>query len=266
MKQILCTHTDLDGAGCSILFKQCKPGIEVQYHDYDTIDQIATELWENKDKYDNIYFADITPSPEIGIPMLDDPKFTLIDHHITREYLHHTPWFATHVCATSISKLFLRYQANQEFIRAVDAYDMWKLDSEYRELGVELNTLFDYYGMDEFVDRFSAMHLPTQDERNIIDVLKYIDNKYITHKIEQGKIKVDEYNNTYFNVYVDQKKGNLGAILQHPDFPPECQYVQCIFINDNEISLYSNKIDVSPICKARGGGGHAGACGYQCGR
>ena len=32
-----------------------------------------------------------------------------------------------------------------------------------------------------------------------------------------------------------------------------------------KISLYSEKVDVSEIAKAYGGGGHKGAAGFQCG-
>ena len=266
MKQILITHTDLDGAGCAILFKKYLPSIEIEYHNYDTIDEIAKKLWDNKDDYATIYFADITPSEEVGRQMIDDPKFTLIDHHETRTYLEDTPWFTTRRSATYISHSYLANSLVSDgipiFINGVNAYDMWELDSEYRELGLDLNILFDYYGMDEFVYQFSNMHTPYKHEQIIIDVLRTMETRFIDKKLKQGKIEIDEYDNTYFSVYIDQTRGNLGSIVEHPDFPQECLYAKCVFINDGKVSLYSNKIDVSKICESRGGGGHPGAAGY----
>ncbi len=139
---------------------------------------------------------------------------------------------------------------------------MWRSDSEYREAGLNLNILFDYYGMDEFVYQFSNMHLPYKHEDIIINVLKLMETRFIDKKLEQGKIEVDEFGNTYFSVYIDQMRGNLGSMVEQPDFPQECLYAKCVFINDGKVSLYSNQIDVSKICESRGGGGHPGAAGY----
>lgn len=269
-RKILITHTDLDGAGCAILFKLYHPNIEIEYHDYKTIDEVAARLWIDKDDYDMIYFTDISPSEEIGSAMLTNPKFAIIDHHVTREYLKGSPWFDIDHCGTYISNLYLNSllflscdDPIMDFIYSVDAYDMWRLDSPYREDGLELNLLFGYYGMKEFVHEFSDMRRLDNTERTIITVLQKLERDFMEKKLTQGQIKEDEYGNVYFSVFIDQMRGNLGSIIEHPDFPSECQYIKCIFMNDNKVSLYSNKIDVSEIAKIRGGGGHKSAAGYE---
>lgn len=272
MKNILITHTDLDGAGCAIIFDQKYPDIKIQYHDYDTIDEIAQELWNNKDNYHQIFFADITPSEEIGMKMINYSydKFILIDHHITREYLRNSTndnvIYNTEICATQLTAEYLKLPDtgnNWDFVMSVDAYDMWKLNSPYREQGVKLNLLFHYYGMDKFIIEFYELDIIDNYEENIIEVLKNLDQKYLAKKLEQGKILTDKNGNIYFQVYVCENSAPVGMLVDDPDFPPECEYVKSINPNTNTVGLYSKEFDVSKIAKENGGGGHIHAAGYQ---
>jgi oligoribonuclease NrnB/cAMP/cGMP phosphodiesterase (DHH superfamily) len=276
MKRILVTHIDLDGAGSAILFKRRYPDIEVRYHDYDTIDEISKELskelWENKDEYDTIFYSDITPNEEYGMKMIDHPKFTLIDHHITREYLrdakHGNVVYSTYFCATYLTTDYLNvntmdYERYRNFILAVDAYDMWKLDSEYRGLGLNLNLLFNYYGMKEFVKQFADMREFNNKEYIILEVLQKLDRDYLVEKLKQGKIKTDKDGYTYFEVYTAEKGGHLGVLVDDPDFPVDCEYIKVINLNDLVVGLYAKDFNVSGIAELHGGGGHRGAAGYE---
>ena len=265
MKRILITHIDLDGAGVAILFKKHYPDIEVEYHNYDTIDEVAQKLLDNKDNYDKIFFADITPSEHIGKQMLDDPKFTLIDHHITREYLIGRPFYDTEFCATFLTAAYFQPMDNKynDFIRAVDAYDTWKLNSPYRLLGLQLNLLFDYYKMDKFVEEFSDMRDINRNEEIVIEVLSKIERDYLSEKLNQGKIKTDKYNNTYFEIHVTEKGAHIGLLVDDARFPEECKYIKVINFNDMAVGLYSKEFDVSEIARSRGGGGHANAAGFE---
>lgn len=271
-KRILVTHTDLDGAGCAIIFNRYYPDIEIKYCDYDTIDEVASELWYRKNKYDVIYFADITPSEEYGMMLLGDPKFTFIDHHITREYLWHTPrdnviydtnFCGTYLAANYLDQHILRSWNDKNFILAIDAYDTWKLNSGYRQFGVYLNLLFNYYGMDKFVEKFNDMHEMNNEEYTILEVLMKLDYDYLTEKLKQGKIKTDKNGNTYFEVYVSEKGGHLGTLVNDRNFPTECEYIKVINLNDHVVGLYSEEFDVSEIAKENSGGGHLNAAGYS---
>lgn len=200
MKRILITHDDLDGAGCAILFRRRYPDIEIRYCNYDTIDEVSEELWNNRDEYDAIFFSDITPNEEYGMKMVGDQKFTLIDHHITREYLkelsdHPNIIYNTEICATYLSMIYLFPGYESEFIYAIDAYDTWKLDSPYRDYGVDLNLLFNYYGMDNFVKNFPIMKgemmkgIPfvrsfSDNEKMIIIVLEKLNRDYLAEKLK----------------------------------------------------------------------------------
>lgn len=273
MKRILITHTDSDGAGCAILFKRRYPDIEIIYHDYDTIDGVSEDLWNRKDEYDEIYFADITPNEEYGMKMVYDPKFVFIDHHITREYLkdlsdrpgimYDTAYCATYLTAKYLGEYIIQYEEQKSFILAVDAYDAWKVDSEYRKPGLDLNLLFSYYGMEEFVEQFADMRDLNDKECIILEVLQRIDRDYLAEKLKQGTIKTDKNGIVYFEVYKTEKGGHVGVLVDDPDFPFECKYIKAINLNDLVVGLYSKDFDVSEIAKAHGGGGHKTAAGYQ---
>jgi len=269
MKNILITHTDLDGAGCAIIFKQKFPDIKIQYHNYDTVDTISEKLLNEKDKYDKIFFADITPMEEIGKKMLEDDKFILIDHHKTRLYLDGTKGFDTNICGAFISMNYLNQidineDCNNDFILSVDAWDSWKLDSQYRKNGEGLNLLFGYYGMDKFVEEFKDMRDITTEEKTIICVLRKIKEDYLNHKIEQCKTKLDENGNKYWEFYIGEPQSGLGNLLEMAgDKAKDIKYIKSINMNDNVVSLYSLDIDVSEIAKEKGGGGHKKASGYS---
>lgn len=273
MKRILITHTDLDGAGCAIIFKRRYPDITVEYHDYDTIDRISRDLWNCRNQYDEIYFADITPNEEYGMKMVEDPKFVLIDHHITREYLRNvsdrpnivydTAYCATYLTAKYLSEYVTQYEKQKAFILAVDAYDTWKLDSEYRTHGLELNLLFDYYGMERFVEEFANMRYIIDKEGVILEVLQKIASDYLAEKLKQGRIKVDKNGYTYFEVYTAEKGGSIGILVDDPDFPDDCEYIKVINLNDLVVGLYSKDHNVSAIAELHGGGGHRTAAGYE---
>ncbi len=272
MKQLLVTHIDLDGAGCAVLFKRYYPDIEVQYCDYDTIDEVSEKIWNTKDEYDAIYFADITPNEEYGMKMLGDSKFMLIDHHATRLYLKHansdqvvydTEFCATCLVANYLGTSVMSHEEYRAFVLGVDAYDTWKLDSLYRTYGVDLNLLFNYYGMDTFVKQFGDMQCISDKEYEMLEIFHKIEADYLAEKLEQGRIRFDKEGNMYFEIYVSEKGSNIGMLIDDPGFPEECEYIKAINLNDRVVGLYSKTFDVSQVAAMHGGGGHRTAAGYE---
>lgn len=64
-------------------------------------------------------------------------------------------------------------------------------------------------------------------------------------------------------------KGLTGSLIFDSVYDPNKHDAMMVFVWKKgiwNVSLYSDKkeIDVSKICAARGGGGHAGACGFSC--
>jgi oligoribonuclease NrnB/cAMP/cGMP phosphodiesterase (DHH superfamily) len=108
MKKILITHTDLDGTGCAIVFKKKYPDISIEFRNYDTINTRAEELYNEKEEYDKIFFADIVPTDkEIGSKIINDDKFVLIDHHITQDYLIGKRTYNIDFCGAYLSAIYL---------------------------------------------------------------------------------------------------------------------------------------------------------------
>jgi len=107
MKKILITHVDLDGTGCAIVFKKKYPDIEVEFRNHDTINKRTEELIREKNLYDKIYFADITPSEEVGQQIVNDDKFVLIDHHVTQSYLEGKRTYNLDYCGVYLSAIYL---------------------------------------------------------------------------------------------------------------------------------------------------------------
>ncbi len=261
MKKILITHNDLDGAGCAIIFKKAYPDIEIQHHDYKTINGISNFLLNNKSNYDHIFFADISPDEDVGMLMLDDPKFTIIDHHTTKGYLEGSQYFDINRCGAYLSYECIENNIIPPFISAINAWDIWDLESPFRQYGEDLNVLFGYYGMESFVNIFKDMRDLSNNEKLIIKVLHKIKQDYLLEKLNQSKILIDKEGNKYLEVYVGEKQSGLGNILEFDDIP-DVEYLKCINLNDGLVSLYSLGFDVSKIAIDYGGGGHIRAAGY----
>ena len=221
IKRILITHVDLDGAGAAIMFRKKYPNIEVEYRNHSSIDKRAKELLNEQKNYEKIFFADIIPSDmEVGTQMIKSDKFVLIDHHVSQEYLKEERTYNPEFCATYLSAVYLfgdienNYDLEQTslsdkektFIYSVDAWDVWKLNSKYRDNGEKLNYICFYYGLEEFTNRykdfnetkqqFSLKHKGFYKDRLSIDIqvdgVYWNDMSYLcSNQVLKNRIKKD---------------------------------------------------------------------------
>lgn len=60
------THTDLDGIGCAILAKLYNPSIEVEYCDYNNINEKICDFLNNNIPLGDLYITDISVSNEVA--------------------------------------------------------------------------------------------------------------------------------------------------------------------------------------------------------
>lgn len=103
----LFTHTDLDGIGCSILFKKVygSENVDVEYCDYNNVNlkiQNFLEDLNNLQKFDHVCITDISVSEEIAnkIELINKQKdfispsyyISLLDHHPTALFLNKYKW------------------------------------------------------------------------------------------------------------------------------------------------------------------------------
>lgn len=104
MKIKLFTHNDLDGIGCSILAQLSFPVVDVEYCNYDNVNDKVKKFLNEEDvlEYDRVFITDISVNDEVAelidkiiISDIGDklfPIFTLIDHHPSALHLNEKLW------------------------------------------------------------------------------------------------------------------------------------------------------------------------------
>lgn len=186
MKIKLFTHTDLDGIGCVVLAYLAfgKENVDVEYCNYDDVDDKVEAFMEKEDQYRScypIFITDISVSDQVA-NMIDiiskadyRVKVRLFDHHGTALRLNKYLWCtvseyldAAHTIKTSGTEkfyLYLRYTLGlkydqtirnkiSRFASIVRDYDTWR----WKELGEDglvskqMNDLFHIYGRDKFIE------------------------------------------------------------------------------------------------------------------
>lgn len=175
-KNMVFSHTDLDGIGCAILAYLAfgRDNVEVEYCNYDDVNGKIREFYlcGNPEEYDAIYITDISVyeevAEEIDSLVKAGQKWRLFDHHATALWLNTYEWCEVLVCAPTDSyfktsgtelfamhlfenKLFDHYNTKrianiERFVQIVRDYDTWR----WKELGEEgivckqVNDLFLY--------------------------------------------------------------------------------------------------------------------------
>lgn len=162
-KNMVFTHTDLDGIGCAILAYLAfgRENVDVEYCDYKDVDGTIREFYlcGNPEDYDAIYITDISVDEEVASEIdslvTAGQKWRLLDHHATALWLNKYEWCEVQVCApedsyfkTSGTELFAMYLFDNEqfdhydahtienidrFVDIVRDYDTWR----WKELGEE---------------------------------------------------------------------------------------------------------------------------------
>lgn len=302
MKIKIFTHTDLDGVGCAIIAYLAfgKKNVDVEYCNYDDVDDKVEAFMENEDlyrSYDSIFITDISVSDQVAsmIDCLDKVERTvrLFDHHGTALRLDNYFWCTIYeyldAVKTSGTELFYLYlrntlsltysQATQHkisrFVSIVRDYDTWR----WKELGEDglvskqMNDLFHIYGRDKFIElamkriMFSTSPLH-QDEWFSETDLRLLEQKqkeidiYIEQKEKQITVKTDQWGNTYGVIFAEQYFSELGNRLC--EIHPELAYIAMIDISRGTVSYHTIRDNINlgtEIAYNYGGGGHPKAAG-----
>ena len=167
------THTDLDGIGCAILAKLAFRGnVDVEYCNYDEINEKISDYISNNDNKNLIYITDISVNEEVAKLLDKRGNAQLLDHHPTALDLNKYSWCRVTVeepggLKTSGTKMFYHWLGmngcfNDElennklldvFVELVRNYDTWR----WAELGDEgilckqVNDLLYLYGREKFI-------------------------------------------------------------------------------------------------------------------
>lgn len=302
MKIKLFTHTDLDGVSCAILAYLAfgKENVDVEYCNYDDVDDKVEAFMENEDlyrSYDSIFITDISVSDQVAsmIDCLDKTERTvrLFDHHGTALRLDNYFWCNVYEylegIKTSGTELFYLYLMNSlsltygqtsqnkisRFASIVRDYDTWR----WKELGEDglvskqMNDLFHIYGREKFIDwtmkriMFGTSPLHQDKWFSETDLLlleqkqKDIDI-YVEQKERQITVKTDQWGNTYGVIFAERYFSELGNRLC--EIHPELAYIAMIDISRGTVSYRTIRDDINlgtEIAHNYGGGGHPKAAG-----
>ncbi|OME55512.1 hypothetical protein BSK59_13630 [Paenibacillus odorifer] len=298
MKKIkLFTHTDLDGIGCAIIAKLSFAEVDVEYCNYNEIDQKVNDFTASMQftGYDKVFITDISVSKHVAELIdysLSEKKeyfnrYQLIDHHATAKWLNDYHWASVddtelssypgeEFMKSSGTSLFYNYLweheiANMsyvlEFIEKVRRYDTWDWQNKYNDIhSKQLNDLLYIIGRDKFVQRFvdNPSIKFSEGEKLLLEVEQMKIDKYIETKSKQmftHDFGIEGHEVGI--VYAEQYQSQLGNYLALNN--KDLDYIIMIDVGNETVSYRGihDYIDLGKIAKQFGGGGHPKAAGSQ---
>lgn len=254
-------------------------------------EEAQDDIAQAKEKHGDIilWITDIAPSPEImdALKVLHDldlfADLYVCDHHKTTDWMQNEQYdefarWSDLRCGAWLAYdsavgrgIFESHVLLKEFVNAVDAYDTWKLDSEYRKRGEDLNTLFKFYDMDRFAHRFSVDSTWDRgdEQQQIIEILADNRTKAVARSVESMKlagspIRKDKEGRAY--MYALNDGFALTSELGHTMLKEFEDIDYAVILSSNGVvSMRAREggVDVGAIAKQHGGGGHAGAAGFK---
>ena len=267
---------DLDGHCSGALIKRTFPACEMIGIDYG--DEFP---WDSIKRNEVVYMVDFSLQPFEQMVKLNDltPFFVWIDHHKsvieeaqkTKEAFYGIQEVGIGACAL-VWRFLYRNKAQKRllptFVKLLAEYDVWNhadprtlpfqyglrlfpdTNPENQDLWV---SLFDVEEVQRIVEKGSTV-LEYQTSENA----KYAQTRSFEVEFDGLRciaINKGLANSKLFDSVWDPEK--YDAMLAFCMISPEKGWT---------VSLYSDKpnVDVSKIAKARGGGGHKGAAGFQC--
>lgn len=278
----LITHTDLDGAGCEILFRAVfGDDTTIITADYGDVDDKVKGAVVNMAFDDKLFITDINIKKETADFVNEYAQFmdiVLIDHHKTSTHLKDYRWCIINTdntaCGTEMFGEFLRdggfinvTDEYRDFVRIVDDYDRW---IHLYPQSKKHNDLFYLIGREDYVDRMLAdprIEL-SATELALLDVEEASKKRYLQsmrNKVYSVVVEYEQNGETkYINLpycFAEKYTSELGNYLVEEIPIP---VIAIINMKDKKVSLRSAKyFDCSPIAKHYGGGGHPQACGFE---
>lgn len=295
MKKIkLFTHTDFDGVGCAILAKLAFKNPDIEYCDYNNINQKIKDFiqYQQYQHFDYVYITDISVDEEVA-KLINNTHpdnfeegfnlgemFCLLDHHKTAEWLNKYHWAFVAECnkygnknsGTSmfrdelvVDNYFFGRDSVCDFVEMVRRYDTYEWSTKYDDINPKnWNDLLYLYGRQKFVEKVSLQLNAGSFRYSDMDLLllelnqEKID-KYINEKqkqIIQKEILGDEAGIVFAEQYHSELGNKLATNNAHLDF--------IVIIDMSKSVSYRGiyeDIDLGELAKVYGGGGHPRAAG-----
>lgn len=228
---IVC-HWDLDGGAsaiCIINHIKQKYGIYAEYKviscGYEKVDMIVERIIAEYEKYEKVFIADISVSPELASEFPDN--VLLLDHHDTAKPLENIKnciidTSGNHCGASLCYKYLLKnegleYQHLKKLVAIALDYDLWhhKLP---KNIAKNLNFIYYMYWDKKFIDRF----INGFDKFNEQEV-EFLKNKWLdienqiktTDFIDVMADDYPEYKNKVCLIIIPGSKGEVNELCEH---------------------------------------------------
>ena len=263
MPRVLLTHTDLDGAGCAVVFAAAVPGHGgIHLVENGSIDARVGELLESG--ADDVVVADhgLRPETAAAVDRFVEAghTFALLDHHRSTAHLAARPWATIDESHSATWLLFEHVGAPpalREFAAVVEDHDLWR-HADPRS--TRLASLAGLLGHDRFRARFAADPSPdlTAGEEVLLEVEERRRHEYLRKKLAQART-LEAGGVSWAWVYAEQYQSDLAELLMN-----ELGVAATAIVNParRTVSLRGRDVDVSPLAVEFGGGGHARAAAF----
>jgi uncharacterized protein len=231
--------------------------------------------WQVIQPRDVVYMVDFSLQPFSDMVRLNDAcNLTWIDHHITaiNEHIQHGSPIQSYYLLTDYAacELCWKYLYGDPLPLAVywlGRYDIWKHEDVPGSLEFQ-------YGMrlQQTLPANQEFWKSLFDKDNLVQDIRRDGELLLSYE----KVQNEKFASAYaFETEFDGlrcialNKGFTNSLVFESVYDPNKHDAMLSFAYRGgkwTVSLYSTKpeIDVSVICKARGGGGHKGAAGFQC--
>ncbi|MDR3290087.1 MAG: hypothetical protein LBT02_02270 [Rickettsiales bacterium] len=270
-KNILFTHTDLDGAGCALLLKTFLGLDEIYYISHGLDNKIDNDIKKHLSKHNpkdvNVFITDISPNTEEMFEWLikNCSSVNVLDHHKSQEHFTKYKEFVYYngKCGTLLVKEYLQSLGKWEhrylkdwnyFVEMVNDIDLWILADPFSK---DLNSLFFFMGMAKFVEVFTDKPYMMYRYNDIIDILQKTEEHYVKNVMGQKQpcacggdyVFAEWFGNEVCNELARNNVDHIGVFIN---------------MKSKSVSLRSiGDVDVSVIAKANGGGGHRNSSGFS---
>lgn len=278
MKKLLITHTDLDGISPILLLKLTGEKFDFKTGEPSEIESIFEELKPTLDKYDQIYFTDLTVPMSVYEYINENNLNVLVfDHHGTHKdfadgFKYTTIEVELNGRKTCGTELFYEYLKGiyptlktkkiKEYVELVRQLDTYTFESDIPK---KLENIRTVYGRDEFIKVMKRRLLSKKEnfefnafEKKFIKLKQQEIENYLTKKNEQLK-KYLINDKTIGVVFCEKYKSELGNYLC--EMNPEIEFV--VMIDTCKAISYRGigNADVASFATIYGGGGHKLASG-----
>ncbi len=281
MKNLLITHTDLDGISPIILLNLSKEKFDYKSIEIETIDETFDLLFSSKEifSYEQIYITDLTLTNHV-YDLLNNANLNVLvfDHHISHIFANKYPYVTVKTelngiltCGTELFYLYLldKYPdiynrpIIKDYVNLVREKDNYTFTSEKPK---ELEMLMAVYGRVDYIKSITRRlkkDTPTLNfttfETRYLKVTAEAKRRYIYNKEQSMKTYLIN-NNKFGIVFAERYQDDIGNSLstKHPD------YAGIIIINaSNGISYRTTREDfnLAEFASLYNGGGHPKASG-----